>query len=190
MSEPTTTPEATEPQAARAPVEGTESAPETATPDLGDGGKKALDAERRARRQAEKAATDAAARIKEYEDRDKTESQKLTEQLAALKAEAATAKAEALRLRVAAELGLPGDLHEFLTGDDEESVRAKAQKLMAATAAATGPRQPAPDLTQGAKQGGTGTDQLSRADLARMTPQEIVAAQEAGRFNDLMAGRQ
>ena len=187
MSE-TTTPEATEPQAARAPVEGTEPTPETATPDLGDGGKKALDAERRARRQAEKAATDAAARIKEYEDRDKTESQKLTEQLAALKAEAATARAEALRLRVAAELGLPGDLHEFLTGDDEESVRAKAQKLMAATAAATGPRSPAPDPTQGAKQG-AGKDQLTRADMARMTPQEIVAAQEAGRSDDLMAGR-
>ena len=187
MSE-TTTPEATEPQAARAPVEGTESAPETPTPDLGDGGKKALDAERRARRQAEKAASDAAARIKEFEDRDKTESQKLTEQLAALKAEAATARAEALRLRVAAELGLPGDLHEFLTGDDEEQVRAKAQKLMAATAAATDPRRPAPDPTQGAKQG-TGDGQLTRADLARMTPQEIVAAQDSGRLADLMSGR-
>ena len=69
-------------------------------------------------------------------------------------------------------------------GSEDTSRRARA------TAAATGPRQPAPDLTQGAKQGGTGTDQLSRADLARMTPQEIVAAQEAGRFNDLMAGRQ
>lgn len=187
MSE-TTTPEATEPQAARAPVEGTEPAPETTAPDLGDGGKKALDAERRARRQAEKAASDAAARIKEYEDRDKTESQKLTEQLAALKAEAATARAEALRLRVAAELGLPGDLHEFLVGDDEEQIRARAQKLMAATAAATDPRRPAPDPTQGAKPG-AGDGQLTKADLARMTPQEIVAAQDSGRLADLMSGR-
>ncbi len=188
MSE-TTTPDATpEPQAARAPVEGTATdAPET-TPDLGDGGKRALDAERRARRQAEKAAADAAARIKEYEDRDKTESQKLAEQLAALKAEAATARAETLRLRVAAETGLPADLHEFLVGDDEESVRAQARKLQAATAAATDPRRPAPDPTQGAKQG-AGDGQLTRADLARMTPQEIVAAQDSGRLADLMSGR-
>ncbi len=186
---PTPTNQAPEPQAARASAEPAPAPTDTKADGLGDGGKKALDAERSARRAAEKAANEALAKVKEFEDRDKTEQERLTEQLAAMKSEAAQAKAESLRLRIAAETGLSPDLFEFLTGDDEEQVRAKAQKLQAATAAATDPRRPAPDPTQGAKQGGTGTDQLTRADLARMNPQEIRTAQDAGRFDDLMAGR-
>ncbi len=143
---------------------------------------------RRARRAAETQAAELADKVKQFEDAQKSESERLTEQLTALKSEASTARAEALRLRVAAESGLPANLHEFLVGDDEEAVRAQAQKLMAATAAATDPRRPAPDPTQGAKQG-AGDGQLTRADLAHMTPQEIVAAQESGRLADLMAGR-
>ena len=102
---------------------------------------------------AEKAAADALAKVKEFEDRDKTELEKLTDQISKAKAEADQARAEALRLKVAAQSGLPADLHEFLVGNDEEELRAKAQKLMAATAAATDPRRPAPDPTQGAKPG-------------------------------------
>ncbi|MBK6887021.1 MAG: hypothetical protein IPH03_11750 [Tetrasphaera sp.] len=128
------------------------------------------------------------AKVKEFEDRDKTETERMAEQLAALKAEAAQAKAETLRLRVGAETGLPADLQEFLAGDDEAQLRAQAKKLMAATAAATDPRRPAPDPTQGAKQG-AGDGQLTRADLHRMSPAEVVAAQESGRLADLMAGR-
>jgi hypothetical protein len=44
-----------------------------ATAELGDAGKKALDAERREKRAAEKRAADLEARLKEFEDRDKTE---------------------------------------------------------------------------------------------------------------------
>lgn len=193
MSDTTTTPTPTpvdQPQAARAsadPAEVTDT-PDT-PPELGQSGEKALKAERAARRAAEKAANEAMAKVKAFEDAKKSESERLAEQLQQLKTEAATAKAEALRLRVAAASGLPADLHEFLVGDDEESVRAQAQKLMAATAAASAPRSPAPDPTQGAKPGAAGSSQLTRADMARMTPQEIVAAQESGRFDDLMAGR-
>ena len=188
---PTPTPAspAEQPQAARASADTAEVADTPDTPELGQSGEKALKAERAARRAAEKAANEAMAKVKAFEDAKKSESERLAEQLQALKAEAATAKAETLRLRVAAELGLPADLHEFLAGDDEEQLRAKAQKLMAATAAATGPRSPAPDPTQGAKQG-SGTDQLTQADLHRMSPAEVVAAQESGRLADLMAGRQ
>ncbi len=185
---PTNPTPAPEPQAARASAEPAPTPTDTKADGLGDGGKKALDAERSARRAAEKAATEALAKVKQFEDRDKTEQERLTEQLAALKSEATEAKAEALRLRVAAETGLPADLHEFLAGDDEVQLRAKAQKLMAATAAATDSRRPAPDPTQGAKPG-AGDGQLTKADLARMTPQEIVAAQDSGRLADLMSGR-
>ena len=44
-------------------------------------------------------------------------------------------------------------------------------------------RRPWMLATQGAKQG-AGKDQRTRADMARMTPQGSVAAQEAGRFDD------
>lgn len=174
-----------EPQTARA---STETPADTPTPELGDQGKRALAAERQARRAAEKAANEALAKVKAFEDRDKTEQEKLADQVAKLKAEADQARAEATRLRVASEVGLPADLHEFLVGDDEEQLRNRAAKLMAATAAATDPRRPAPDPTQGAKPG-TGDGQLTKADLARMTPQQIVEAQTAGRLDDLMAGR-
>lgn len=190
MSEPTpTTPAAEEPQTARASTDTPDTTPDTPdTPDLGDGGKKALEAERRARRQAEKAANDLAAKVKAYEDAQKSETERLTEQLEQYKANAAKAEAETLRLRVAAESGLPADLHEFLVGSDEDELRAKAQKLMAATAAATAPRAPAPDPTQGAKPG-QGTAQLTRADLAGQSLEWIEAQRAAGRLNDLLGIR-
>jgi hypothetical protein len=37
-------------------------------------------------------------------------------------------------------------------------------------------------------QGNTSTPQLTRADMARMTPQEIVKARQEGRFNNLLNG--
>lgn len=126
-----------------------------------------------------------AAKAKELEDAQKTESERLTEQLQALKAEAATAKAETLRLRVAAETGLPADLHEFLVGDDEESLRAKAEKLMAATAPAER-RTPAPDPTQGAKPGAHGPMQATQAELDAMTPDQVLVAKREGRLNTLL----
>lgn len=51
--------------------------------DLGDAGKRALESERSARREAEKQAKELAARLKELEDRDKSETDKLREDLAA-----------------------------------------------------------------------------------------------------------
>ena len=49
---------------------------------LGDAGKRALEAERKARRDAEKQNTDLARQLKEFEDRDKSETDKLREELA------------------------------------------------------------------------------------------------------------
>ena len=188
MSEPTPTAAPTPndlPPAAAAPAD-SEQPKDEATPPK-DGPERRVLAELAQERKARKQLQ---AQVQEFEDAKKSESERLAEQLQQLKTEAAQAKAEALRLRVASQSGLPADLHEFLVGDDEESVRAQAQKLLAATTttAATDTRRPAPDPTQGAKPG-AGDGQLTRADLARMTPQEIVAAQESGRLADLMAGR-
>lgn len=179
-----------DPQAAAAPTDPVEveTAPSSAPaePTLGDAGKDALKAERTARRQAEKQANELAARIREFEDRDKSELEKLTEAAANAKAEAAAARAEMLRLKVAAELELPADLHEFLTGNDEDELRSKAEKLKAATGAGD-PRRMKPDPAQGATpQPGSGPDQLAEADLASMSVDQIVAAKKAGRLNALL----
>jgi membrane protein involved in colicin uptake len=167
------------------------SAAETSTPDtspepLGEGGKRALEAERQARKDAERKASELAEQVAQYEAANKSEQERLADALAAAQAEAATAKAEALRLRVAAETDLPAELHEFLTGSDEDELRSKAEKLKAATA--TGARRPAPDPSQGAKPDSTGPSQLTRADLARMTPAEIEKARVDGRLADVLAG--
>ena len=58
-------------------------------------------------------------KLQEDRSRDLSEKDKLAKQLEEAKAIAATAQAETLRLRIAAETGLPADLHEFLVGADE-----------------------------------------------------------------------
>ena len=182
---PTPTPEAAQPDASATPT------PDTPTPDtLGDGGKKALEAERRARRDAERSAADLAAKVKAFEDRDKSDAERMADQIASLKAEAEAAKADALRSRIVNETGLPANLAKFLpTGGDEEALRTNAAELLAAMAPA-GPRTPAPDPAQGAKPGTTGPTQLTAADIDRMTPEQVVKARTEGRFDDLLAGKQ
>lgn len=180
---------ATDAAAAAADPTPDEGAAPAAPPEpLGEGGKRALDAERAARKAAEKAAADLAARVQAFEDAQKSDAERVAERLAAAEAAAADARAEAARLRIAAEVGLPADLHEFLVGNDEDTLRAKAQKLAAMATPAVKPA-PAPDQAQGAKPGGSGPAQLTRVDLARMTPAQIESARVEGRLADVLAGK-
>ena len=176
----------TQPAAAAVPAPAPDTAPNPEA--LGDAGKAALSAERKARRDAEKRAQEFEAKVKEFEQSKLSEQERLTKQLEEARAVAATAQAEALKLRIAAETDLPADLHEFLVGSDEADLRSKAERLKAATA--TGTRRPMPDPSQGAKPDLGGASQLTAADLATMTAEQIVQAEEAGRFDDLKAGRQ
>ena len=138
---------------------------------LGDAGKKALASERKARRDAEKALADAQAKVKEFEQAQMSEQERLTAQLKEAQDAAAKATAEALRLRVAAEVGLDPELHEFLDGiTDEAQMRARAQKL-AAKAGASAPKK-TPDFGGGKR----GEDPTSVASL----DQRIADAQKAG----------
>lgn len=59
-----------------------------------------------------------------------SETDKLKAQLEAIQAERETFKAEALRSKIALEVGVPADLQNFLTGSDEEEVRAAAKTLV------------------------------------------------------------
>jgi len=105
-------------------------AEQPATGDLGDAGKKALDAERREKRAAEKRAADLEARLKEFEDRDKTESTRAIERAEAAEKAAAAAEARALRLEVASEKGLTPAQAKRLVGESREELEADANELL------------------------------------------------------------
>lgn len=146
-----------------------------------------LAGERAARKAAEKAAADLAARVQEFEDASKSEAEKAAARAEAAEKALAEMTTRTLRLEVATEVGLPADLHEFLTGNDEESLRSQAEKLKAATAAQR--TTPRPDPTQGAKPNASGPTQLTKADLASMTAAQIDQALTEGRLVDVLAGR-
>jgi len=77
-----------------------------------------------------KANADAASRLAELEESQKSEAQKLADAKAAAEKEASDARAEAMRWRVAAKHGVSDDDAElFLTGTDEETLTKQAQRL-------------------------------------------------------------
>ena len=123
-------------------VTGTQSATDTTQQDdaaasLGEGGQKALAAERKARAAAEKTATSAAkerdklaARLQELEDRDKTDAQKLAERAQVAEAEAAKASSKLLRFEVASDKKLPAGWANRLQGSTKEELEADADALL------------------------------------------------------------
>lgn len=121
--------------------------------DLGEAGKKALTAERAAKKAAEKQLADLQKRLQEFEDRDKTEAQKLAERVAAAEQERDALKLTAMRQRIALEKGLPPQLADRLKGSTEEEMSADADALLelVPVGAADGTPGPRPDLSQGAR---------------------------------------
>lgn len=94
---------------------------------LGDKGKKALEAERKARRDAEKKAQDLETRLKELEDKDKSDGERLADKLAAAEKRATDAEAKALRYEVAAEKGVKP---RWLAGTTREELEAAADEYL------------------------------------------------------------
>ena len=77
-----------------------------------------------------KANAEAATRLKEFEDRDKTEAQKLVERAEAAERRAAEIESRALRLEVAAEKGLTPAQAKRLVGQTREELEADADELL------------------------------------------------------------
>lgn len=103
---------------------------------LGDAGKKALDAEREARKTAEKQARETAKRLAEYEKREAeaeeaklTEIQKLEKRLAEAEAKAAAANLASQRNAALAKYPVPEEYQDLVQGTDAESFEASAKKL-------------------------------------------------------------
>lgn len=103
---------------------------EGAKPDepLGEPGLAALKSEREARKAAEKSATDALAKVKEFENRDKSDEQKRSEEADELRRENAELKSAKTRAEVAATKGVPANL---LSGSTQEELEASADALIA-----------------------------------------------------------
>lgn len=130
--------------------EATQTTNQPANDSLGDGGKKALDSERKRANDAEKALRAALARIKELEDADKSELEKLNSKLslaekAASEADAARAASERnlLAVQAAVKAGLSPDVATRLQGETLDDL-VKDAKELAKQVAPTGPRKPAP----------------------------------------------
>lgn len=118
----------------------------------------------------------------EAQEQGKSELQKAQEAAAKAEARAAAMEAEALRARVAAATGVDADL---LAGSSEEELRASAERLLA-WRGAQGPKgAPATDA------GVRGDEiraarQLTRDDLKKMSPAEIIKARQDGQLNNMM----
>ena len=117
---------------------------------LGDAGKKALDAERAARKEAEKRLNEAAARIAEFEDAQRTEEEKREHELNTLRAQIEeerkqreAVERDLLIKSVASEFGLPDELANRLVGDDRDALVEDAKQLQKLIKP-SGPRKPAP----------------------------------------------
>lgn len=135
-----------------------------------------------------KADHDAAKAWREYELSQKSEHEKLAEQLAAAQAEASQASTTLLRYQIAAEKGIPNDALDLLVGSTREELQTAADKLLSLIADQSRPKTPTPDMNQGqpatAKVG-----QLTQADLDKMSPTEIMKAKSEGRLDELLGKR-
>lgn len=118
----------------------------------------------------------------EAQEQGKSELQKAQEAAAKAEARAAAMEAEAMRAKVAAATGVDADL---LSGSSEEELRASAERLLAWRAAQVPKGAPATDA------GVRGDEiraarQLTRDDIKKMSPSEIIKARKDGQLNNIM----
>jgi len=162
MSETTTAPEAVEDAA------GTEQQPEAKTFDA-DYVEKLRKEAARYRTEA-KANADAAKKLADIEEAQKTAEQKAAERLAEAERKAAEAEAKMALATVAGESGVPADILNGPEDRTTEGLQAFADKITAYVGAATAPRTPKPDPNQG------------RQSHAPTTTADLFAASMAGRI--------
>ncbi|MEV8149946.1 hypothetical protein AB0O52_17600 [Arthrobacter sp. NPDC080073] len=118
---------------------------------LGEGGLKALQAERDARAAAEKRAADAEAKIQAAEDAKLSDIQRAQKERDDQAAENARLKAANARLTALAEHPVPKEYQDLVTGTDEASYLASAKKISELYARAEG--KPGPVHESGKRSG-------------------------------------
>jgi hypothetical protein len=128
---------------------------------LGPAGKKALDAEREARKELERqlAALSPLQKLAEAMGAGtptaggKTEVELLNEKFATYESQLADERQARWRAEVAAAKGLTPDQAAWISGSTAEEFIASADKLLASFPTPAGPRNPAPDPSQGSRGG-------------------------------------
>lgn len=126
---------------------------------------KAMSRETEKKASANKAAADELAQIR---DSQKSAEQRQAEELARFREEAATARTESLRWRIAATHGISAeDAELFLTGRDEDTMTAQATRLAAKLAAPAPKPELKPDPSQGPRGGGTADPRQQFADILK-----------------------
>lgn len=137
------------------------------------------------RAKASKADSEAAAKWRDYEAAQKPVQERLAEELAQTKAQAAEAAAKLLRYEIASAKGITGEATKLLKGTTQEELEAEADLLNALIANQSKPKTPLPDENQG-KPAPASLGQLTEADLQGMSSKDITDARKAGRLNDLL----
>lgn len=156
---------------------------------LREPGKRALEAERQARKELERKLAELEP-LKQLADLlggkpsgdAKTDLERLTERMDQYEQQIREERMARWRAEVAAEKGLTPAQAARLQGATREELAADADALLELFAA----RTPAPDPSQGARSSSTLPAQLTREDLQRMTPQEIDKARREGRLDKLL----
>lgn len=143
MSNPTTAPAAEPTQATTDPAEPTQGDP--AEEQLGEGGKKALQAERDRAKELEKQLNAATARLTEFERATETETQRLQREAQEAREALPAGITAAFRDAAVTFGGIAAeDAELFLTGTDVDTLKKQAARLVERT-----PTSPLPDPTQG-----------------------------------------
>lgn len=130
-----------------------------------------------------KANAEAARKLQEIEDAAKSQAEKDAEARKAADERAERAESELLRMRVATAKGLPAELAARLQGGTEAEMQEDADQLLKALGTAGKASQGSAD---GGPQGTPQPGQLSRADLQKMTPEQIVEAKAKGQLSHLL----
>lgn len=103
--------------------------------ELGEGGKKALNSERKRAREEKRRADVAEARLKEIEDGEKTELQRAQERVAELEKATQAYEAEKTRSQLRASVldtkNVPSEWADFVTGDSEDEMNKAADRILA-----------------------------------------------------------
>lgn len=129
--------------------------------DKPDAVKNALQAERKAAQEARDRAEALAAQVREFEDRDKSEQQKLEERVVSAEQERDALKAQILRRDIATAKELPLDLADRLQGKNRKELEEDAERLLELVKPNGKPQG---DVDAGAGEGGGG---LSFNDVLR-----------------------
>lgn len=147
-TEPTNGPTNTAPAGAKPSAPATAQQTAQGEPaDLGDAGKKALDAERSARKAAEDSAKELQKQLDAINQANETAVEKAQREAAEAAKNAQAATVTAFREAAVKFGGISAeDAELFLTGSDQATLTKQAERLMERTS--TGPK---PDLTQGGK---------------------------------------